>query len=113
VVVSSSSVEVGSASVEVSSSFSVVEISGFEVVVDLEVGFTVTVFCTVSVTLDTAIVVVGFALVDDGDGPRLPDGSISSGTYPYTPGPPQNSSGHAGQVWSHLEISSCDDLEGA
>lgn len=38
-----------------------VEISGFEVVVDLEVGFTVTVFCTVSVTLDTAIVVVGFA----------------------------------------------------
>lgn len=38
-----------------------VEISGFDVVVDLEVGITVTVFCTVSVTLDTAIVVVGFA----------------------------------------------------
>lgn len=87
---------------EVSSS--VVEVvSGSELDVDVEVdmdvddGFRVTVF-----------------LVDEGEGPLEPEGStLPRDTYPYTPSPPQTSSGHAGQGVSHLELSSWVDLTGA
>jgi hypothetical protein len=94
-------------------------VSGSELDVDVEVdmdvddGFRVTVFCIVSVTLDTATV-VGFAVVDEGEGPLEPEGStLPRDTYPYTPSPPQTSSGHAGQGVSHLESSTWDDLTGA
>jgi hypothetical protein len=118
-VASSSSVEVAlvsEASVE-DSSCPVVELSGVVEVVDVDVdlvdGFTVTVFCTVSVTLDTAMV-VDIALVDEGEGPRDPDGSMLPRLiYPYTPEPPQTSLGHAGQGVSHFESLSCTDLTGA
>jgi hypothetical protein len=78
-----------------------------DVDVDVEVGVNVT------VTLDTAVV-VGFALVDEGEGPRDPDGfTLPRSTYPYTPSPPQTSLGHAGQGVSHFELLSCTDLTGA
>jgi hypothetical protein len=111
-VASSSSVEVALvAEAEVDSSFSVLELSDVVDVVDVDVDVEVGV--NVTVTLDTAVV-VGFALVDEGEGPRDPDGfTLPRSTYPYTPSPPQTSLGHAGQGVLHCELLSCTDLTGA
>jgi len=111
-VASSCSVEVALvAEAEVDSSFSVLELSDVVDVVDVDVDVEVGV--NVTVTLDTAVV-VGFALVDEGEGPRDPDGfTLPRSTYPYTPSPPQTSLGHAGQGVSHFELLSCTDLTGA